>query len=273
MRPYSAFLLAVAFTAFASIASADTAEGSVKTYSKGKELVLNLKNKPVSFKLTKDTKFMDVVGKEWPGLDDPKHDLWSLSQSVTVKFHKVGAQNVADYVQFPYGVVDPSLRDKGDGQAPAQAPEGMEPELKIKPGSQMPEFSFTTFRGKKLSKNSLKGKVVVIDFWATWCGPCKMMSPVMEKLHRDFAKKGVTVIGASTDENISLAKDYVKEHKYTFDFASAGKLPDVIGVSGIPLVLVIDQKGVVRHIHIGFEKSSEAALKKEVSSLLAGGAK
>lgn len=264
-----AFVIASLITLPGFVAS-DKVEGPVKSYTQGKEIVLTVNKLPMIFRITEQTKFLDGVGKEWPRLADPKDGIWSLSETVTVKFNKSGTENLAEYIQFPYGVVDPCEIKEGD--TPPE-PNGKMPELKVKPGSKMPDFSLKTFTGKALTNKSLRGKVVVFDFWATWCGPCKMMSPIMQKLHTKYSKRGLVVVAPSMDDNISLAKDYAKEHKYTFEFASAGTLPKTLAVSGIPLVLVVDQKGIVRHVEPGFSDSTEATLMKQVEKLLTGGKK
>lgn len=136
-------------------------------------------------------------------------------------------------------------------------------------GKPIPSFTMTDLAGKKITNASLKGKVVLIDFWATWCGPCKAASPSMEKLHKTYAKQGLVVLGANTGDDNSKQKAaaYKKEHKYTYNFTvDNDKLAQAWGVTGIPRFILIDKKGVVLIDQTGFDSSVvtklEAAIKK-----------
>lgn len=138
-------------------------------------------------------------------------------------------------------------------------------------GKAFPDFKMTTTDGKKLSKTSLKGKVVLVDFWATWCPPCRAASPEMNKLHQSFAKNGLVVIGANLGEEkadrLTAAGKYKKEHKFGYTFTTANEdLANKLGVQGIPAFFLIDKKGVVQKQWTGFspgvEKEMAAAIKK-----------
>jgi cytochrome c biogenesis protein CcmG, thiol:disulfide interchange protein DsbE len=138
-------------------------------------------------------------------------------------------------------------------------------------GKKMPAFEMTTFAGKKLSSASLKGKAVILDFWATWCGPCKAASPSMQKLHEKYASKGLVVIGVNMGEtdNGKQAALYPKQHKYTYTFTKNNdKLADKIGVTGIPLFIFIDRKGNVSQVMTGYSPSADATFEKYAQAIL-----
>lgn len=152
--------------------------------------------------------------------------------------------------------------------AAAEGPES----LKDKP---MLRFDMTSLKGEKLSNDSLKGKVVLIDFWASWCGPCRAVSPIMQTLHDRYRDKGLVVIGANTSERDATgarlktkdkAEEYSREHKFTYTFTYANDdLARASKVRGIPTMLVLDKKGVVRNVMVGssptLQRDLEAALK------------
>lgn len=139
-------------------------------------------------------------------------------------------------------------------------------------GKTMPAFTMTTFGGQKVTSASLKGKPYILDFWATWCGPCKAASPLMQKLHTTYGAKGLRVIGANMGEDPKSMKQalaYPKQHKYTYMFtkgndALAGKL----GVSGIPLFIFVDKAGKVAAVKTGFGPGSDADFEATVKKLL-----
>jgi thiol-disulfide isomerase/thioredoxin len=122
-------------------------------------------------------------------------------------------------------------------------------------GKPLPSFTMTTTKGQKLTNASLKGKVTLIDFWATWCGPCKAATPTIQKLHTDWGKKGLMVIGADTYENGAkgTAAPYAKQHSYTYTFSENNdKLATSLGIEGIPAFVLVDKKGVIRKVWTGF---------------------
>lgn len=140
-------------------------------------------------------------------------------------------------------------------------------------GKAMPAFKMATIDGKTLTNASLKGKVVLIDFWATWCGPCKMASPSVQKLHEKYGKKGLVVIGANVWEQGDSKKktaDYAKEHKYTYTFThSNDELAKTLKINGIPTFLLVDKKGVVQMVQVGFDpNSTQKELEKAIQRLL-----
>ncbi len=139
-------------------------------------------------------------------------------------------------------------------------------------GKKVPPFSMTDTKGKKHTDKTLLGKVVLLDFWATWCGPCKAASPTMQKLHAKYAKQGFVMIGANTGEQEKGPKnaiDYAKEHKYTYTFTyNNDKLTESWGVQGIPYFVLIDRKGNVLRVDTGFDPSMESALEKSVVAAL-----
>jgi thiol-disulfide isomerase/thioredoxin len=132
----------------------------------------------------------------------------------------------------------------------------------------------TDTNGEVHTNASLKGKVVLVDFWATWCGPCKAASPTMQKLHEKYASKGLVVIGANTYEQAkdraTAAAKYKKDHKYTYVFTKENdKLASALGARGIPFFVFIDKQGVVREVATGFgEGESPAKFEKIIQSLL-----
>lgn len=118
-----------------------------------------------------------------------------------------------------------------------------------------PSYAFTALDGSAIDSDALRGQVVVLNFWATWCGPCKLEMPSLQSLHEDRAEDGVVVIGLSTDVGSSDAvADFVEERGFTFPIGRATREHRAAfgGILGIPTTYLIDRSGTVRHRVVGY---------------------
>lgn len=126
-------------------------------------------------------------------------------------------------------------------------------------------FTLADLAGKQVSLADLKGKVVMLDFWATWCGPCRIELPRVDKLSRDLADKGLVVL-AITAESREQASAYLEKNKLGLRclIDAGGKVNGSYGIQAIPTVVVIDRNGNVSDFLVGLqtEKSLLAAVKK-----------
>jgi thiol-disulfide isomerase/thioredoxin len=126
--------------------------------------------------------------------------------------------------------------------------------------------------GLEGSLPSLKDKVVYLDFWASWCAPCKASFPVLNKWQQQFAAKGFTVLGVSVDEKAAEMSQFLKSVPVSFPVVrdAAQKLVASADVKTMPTSFLIDRKGTIRHVHLGFRRKDEEALTKQITDLLAG---
>lgn len=111
-----------------------------------------------------------------------------------------------------------------------------------------PDFFATDLNNQAIDTSELRGQVVVVDVWATWCGPCVQKIPEMRAIHTDFDGKGAKVIGVSVDENEGALRRFVADNdvQYAMVHDPRGNIArDIYGVSGIPSIFVIDQEGKV----------------------------
>jgi thiol-disulfide isomerase/thioredoxin len=145
------------------------------------------------------------------------------------------------------------------------------PALALDAGQRLPEIGLTDLSGKKIDVASLQGKVVIVDFLASWCGPCKQELPVLEKLYKKYGAEGLVVVGVSVDEELANLQGLLKQVKVSFPVVhDASKV-----VAGrykpprMPSSYVVDRKGIVRYVHGGFRKEDGAKLETEVKALLA----
>lgn len=114
-------------------------------------------------------------------------------------------------------------------------------------GKPAPTFELTALDGRPLSLASLRGRVVVLDFWATWCAPCVVEMPTLQRLHEEFGSQGVIIVGVN-NEAPSLARRFLQRHGVTFQTVTdpRGAVAKQYGVRGIPVGVIIDRDGQVR---------------------------
>jgi len=144
------------------------------------------------------------------------------------------------------------------------------PKLNAEVGKPAIAFSLKTPEGKEVTLESLKGRIVVLDFWATWCGPCKLAMPTLQKLHEKYAGKPVSIIGVNCmEQDPEEAVKYTKKEKFTYmQLLGGDDLATAYGVSGIPTLIVIDAKGNVLGSEIGFSPELEMKLSAEIDEAL-----
>lgn len=140
----------------------------------------------------------------------------------------------------------------------------------LESGARLPSFSARTLDGKPVTPGALKGKVVLVDFWASWCEPCKEELPVLERLYRAHKEEGLVVLGVSVDRDTDNMRAFLRKHPVSFPIIhDAGHaITQRFEPPKMPSSYVIDRKGVVRHVHAGFESGDAKALAAEVRALL-----
>ncbi len=135
-------------------------------------------------------------------------------------------------------------------------------------GSPAPDFEFETLTGAQFSKASLEGRVVVIDFWATWCAPCIEALPMMDSLARAFEGEDVTFLAMSLDDSERTVKDFWSYADALNPGMAAAGAADAFAVRGIPATFVLDRRGNVARYHSGFDPTMLGTLTAELVELL-----
>ena len=128
-----------------------------------------------------------------------------------------------------------------------------------------PAFALTTLTGEHLSLDELQGKVVLIDFWATWCGPCREALPRVQNIAKQFAGQPLVVLSVSLDKDEAKWKDFIEKNHMNWqqyrDGGFEGPLAQSFGVHAIPATFTIDADGILQDQHVG-DASIEGKLKK-----------
>jgi thiol-disulfide isomerase/thioredoxin len=131
-----------------------------------------------------------------------------------------------------------------------------------------PPFAVTTLDGQRISLDDLKGKVVLIDFWATWCGPCREALPHLRDIARKFQGQPLVILSVSLDSEVNQWKDFVAKNGMTWmncrDGRFDGPIAKMFGVQAIPHTFTIDADGVLQDEHIG-DAAIEGKLKKQIA--------
>ncbi len=135
-----------------------------------------------------------------------------------------------------------------------------------------PTFSGKTAEGRLINLADYKGKVVLLDFWASWCAPCREEFPFLVKLHEKAKKGNFTVIAINVDTEVAKMKSFLSklEAQPSFPIISdtQGKIPEMFALKGMPTTILIDKKGVVRYRHTGFTEVEKEKLVAEVKTLM-----
>jgi len=134
-----------------------------------------------------------------------------------------------------------------------------------------PDFNGRTADGSDLSLASLKGKVVLLNFWATWCLECRPEMPAFERLHREFSAQGLAVVGINAREETSTIREYAKELGLTFPLISdpTGKINSAYGVIGLPTTFLIGRSGRAVALAVGPREWSAKPARALIQALLA----
>jgi len=269
MRATRSVAIFLSLSALSVSAWAETVKGDLLGRDTGhKTIKVKVGDKERSFTYSDATKYLDGAGESQAIFGNSDFPLWSSSHMKVTIETKDGT--FATSIQFPVKI----MTKMGGGKLPpgAKVMTASGPGVTTLEGKPLPALSMTTMDGKAITSQSLKGKVVVIDFWATWCEPCKMLSPSIQAIHTKYSSKGVFVIGANTRENgdakTNVAK-YVKEHKYTYAMTLDNQpYSQKLGVTGIPCVLVVDKKGVVSRVFVGYGPGVGDQIDAAVAKLL-----
>jgi thiol-disulfide isomerase/thioredoxin len=164
----------------------------------------------------------------------------------------------------------------GSGQKPAESPASEAGSGKSGPaevGKPAPDLAIHTLNGQgDVKLEALSGKVVLVDFWATWCAPCKQSFPVLEAMSKRHGSK-LAIVGVSVNDDADGVAEFAKEMGATFPVGwdKGHAIAERWNVSTMPSSFLVDEKGTVRFVHAGYHDGEEATLDKEIDSLIGSG--
>lgn len=137
-------------------------------------------------------------------------------------------------------------------------------------GQSAPDFALKSATGDNLRLSEYRGEVVMINFWATWCGPCRQEMPHLEELYNRYQRVGFNLLGVNIDDDSRRAMQMVEELGVTFPvlFDEKKEVSKLYSVEAMPVTLLLDRSGTVRHIHLGYQPGFEEKYLTEIRALL-----
>lgn len=137
-------------------------------------------------------------------------------------------------------------------------------------GQAAPDFALKTSTGDNLRLSEYRGDVVMINFWATWCGPCRQEMPLLDELYSRYQRVGFSLLGVNIDDDSAKAMNMVSELGVSFPvlFDARKEVSKLYSVDAMPVTVLVDREGNVRHVHQGYKPGYEEKYLDEIRSLL-----
>ena len=138
------------------------------------------------------------------------------------------------------------------------------------PAAEVPDLSFSDEAGRTLRLADFKGRVVLLDFWASWCVPCRVWFPAVDALHKELGRRGFAAVAINVDEQRKNADSFlaVRPHTMPVVFDPKGRAAEAYALAAMPSALILDRTGQVRFGHMGYTEKTIARSAREVLQLL-----
>lgn len=139
-------------------------------------------------------------------------------------------------------------------------------------GKTAPDFTGNDIDGKTISLSDYKGKVVLLDFWASWCMPCREELPFLKEFYQDHQKENFIVLAVNIDDKEENMRQFLEKyyvtHVFPVIFDQEKRIPPLYELESMPTSLFIDKNGIIRYVHTGFNDNMKKEFKEELSILL-----
>jgi len=137
-------------------------------------------------------------------------------------------------------------------------------------GQLAPDFALKSSTGENLRLSEFRGDVVMINFWATWCGPCRQEMPLLDELYSRYQRVGFSLLGVNIDDDSGRAMDMIEELGVNFPvlFDARKEVSKLYEVEAMPVTVIVDRTGTVRYIHHGYKPGYENKYLDQIRSLL-----
>lgn len=137
-------------------------------------------------------------------------------------------------------------------------------------GQVAPDFALKSSTGENLRLSEYRGNVVMINFWATWCGPCRQEMPLLDELYTRYERVGFSLLGVNIDDDSRRAMQMIEDLGVSFPvlFDARKEVSKLYEVEAMPVTVLVDREGNVRHVHHGYKPGYEDKYLDQVRSLL-----
>jgi thiol-disulfide isomerase/thioredoxin len=176
-------------------------------------------------------------------------------------------EGVADDSDEEAASRDASGADAGEADIPTD-------EIGVDDGDFPPPFALPDLEGNQVSLSDYRGKVVVLDLWATWCGPCRAEIPFLVELYEDLRDEGLVVVGVGLDRGgAGVLRPFVESNGVTYPILVGNpSIQQEYKVSGIPTTFILNREGRIVTKHVGYHPSMAEGLRAEIEGIVRGGA-
>jgi thiol-disulfide isomerase/thioredoxin len=141
----------------------------------------------------------------------------------------------------------------------------------VEEGELAPAFSGAALGGgKNLSLSAYRGKVVYLDFWASWCAPCLKSLPLLDELRKEFPGDDFQVLAVNVDSDPEKARRFLEKRPVGYPSVTdpKGRIPETFGIETMPTSFLIDRDGVIRHVHNGFRRGDIESIRSRIRELV-----
>ena len=144
------------------------------------------------------------------------------------------------------------------------------PAAAIERGQPAPDFTLTDAQSQPVQLSALRGKAVYVDFWASWCAPCRRSFPWMNAMQEKYGPNGLVVVGINVDQRRADADKFLAQTpaKFSIAFDAQGATPKAYSIKGMPSSVLVDPKGQVVAVHAGFRDEDRDELEARIRSAL-----
>jgi thiol-disulfide isomerase/thioredoxin len=133
-----------------------------------------------------------------------------------------------------------------------------------------PDFQLSSRAGKPVSLAQFKGQVVMLNFWASWCGPCRQEMPLLESIYKKYNRMGFTLLGVNVEPDSQAANEWLKQTPVSFPilYDKDSKVSKLYDVAGMPSTVIIDRSGKLRVLHRGYKPGDENEYLDSIRTLM-----
>src|SRR5215470_744860 len=133
-----------------------------------------------------------------------------------------------------------------------------------------PDFTLKSRAGENIKLSELRGQVVLINFWASWCGPCRQEMPLLDQMYQKYAPLGFTLLGVNVEQDSTDAERLLKDTPVTFPilFDAQNEVSKLYDVTAMPSTVLVDRDGKVRYVHKGYQPGYETEYQTQIRALV-----